>query len=279
MNNIVESKRTIYTPSEFAKESLIYLQEIGQTKALKKHTSSRSKLDSYLFFIVLDGTGFLTYNGNNYELEKGSCVFIDCNNKYSHTSDNWIIKWIHFNGKNIPNIYNEFKQRNGQNIFYSGGFTKYEKIINEINDFSNSNNYIKSININEKISSLLTLIMSETINDFKNIQKQKHDIDSIKNYIDTNFIENITLDHLSNKFYINKYYLTRIFKSTYGITINNYINNLKITKAKELIRFSDLDFENIAINCGINDNNYFSRIFKKIEGISPKDYRKLWNNY
>lgn len=276
MNNIVESRRTIYTTSEFAKESLIYLQEIGQTKALKKHTSSRSKLDSFLFFIVLEGTGFLTYNSNTYRLEKGSCVFIDCNSKYSHTSDNWTIKWIHFNGKNIPNIYKEYKKRNGQNIFFSNSFTKYEKLFNEMDDFSKINNYIKSICINEKISSLLTLIMLETVNVCK--KQKKHNIDTIKNYIDKNFIKNITLDHLANIFYINKFYLTRIFKFTYGITINNYINNLRITKAKELIRFSDLDFENIAISCGINDNNYFSRIFKKTEGISPKEYRRLWKN-
>lgn len=276
MNNIVESKRTIYTPSEFAKESLIYLQEIGQTKALKKHTSSRSKLDSYLFFIVLEGTGSLIYSGNSYNLEKGSCVFIDCKNRYSHTSDNWTIKWIHFNGKNLSNIYKEFEQRGGQIAFFSNNFAKYETVINDINIFSKSNNYIKSISINEKLSSLLTLVMLETINNCKIIKK--HNIDTIKNYIDTNYIKKITLDYLSKVFYINKYHLTRVFKSTYGITINNYINNLRITKAKELIRFSNLDFDNIAVSCGINDSNYFSRIFKKIEGISPKEYRKLWKN-
>ena len=94
--------------------------------------------------------------------------------------------------------------------------------------------------------------------------------------LDDNYLNNITLNELSNVFHINKYYLTRLFKSTYGITINNYIANKKITKAKELLRYSDLSIENIAKECGINDSNYFSRLFKQVEGISPKEFRKSW---
>ena len=78
------------------------------------------------------------------------------------------------------------------------------------------------------------------------------------------------------KYYINKFYLTRLFKNTYGTTINNYILEKRITKAKELLRFSNLNIEDISKECGINDNNYFSRLFKQIEGISPKEYKKMW---
>ena len=275
MNNIVESKRTIYTPSEFAKESLIYLQEIGQTKALKKHTSSRSKLDSYLFFIVLDGTGTLTYNNNIYELEKGSCVFIDCNNKYSHTSDNWTIEWIHFNGQNVQNIYSKYINRNGLNIFKSKQFNIYKQLIDNIQNITNQNDYLKDMNINLEISNLLTQIMKETL--FKsNNERNIYDVSAIKKYIDENYLSNLSLDLISDKFYINKYYLTRLFKSTYGSTINKYILNKKITKAKELLRFSDLNISNISLQCGFNDANYFARAFNLAEGTSPNNYRKLW---
>ena len=53
--NLVNSNRIIYTPSAFAKDCLLHLQEIGQSEARKPHTSSRENLLSYLFFMVLEG--------------------------------------------------------------------------------------------------------------------------------------------------------------------------------------------------------------------------------
>lgn len=276
MNKTVESNRTLYIPSEFAKNSLIYLQEVGTSKAISKHTNSRNKLDSFLFFIVIEGNGELIYNNKTYKLSKGSCVYIDCRNKYSHTSDNWIIKWAHFNGLNTKDIYNKYLERNGLNIFKSKEFNKYASLIDSIQLISNSSDYIKDIRINELLTSLLSLIMSESIYEVKDKSKNIYDISKIKEYIDNNYLNNISLEDISNKYYINKYYLTRIFKQTYGTTINSYILNKKITKAKELLRFSDLSIESIAKECGISDNNYFSRIFKQIENISPKEYRNKW---
>lgn len=71
----VRSDRVIYTPSEFAKENLFFLQEVGNLKALKPHSSSRENLESYLFFIVREGMGTVEYNGEIYKLSKGDCVF------------------------------------------------------------------------------------------------------------------------------------------------------------------------------------------------------------
>ena len=276
MNNSVQSNRNIYIPSEFAKKSLIYLQEVGTSKTNKLNTNSRSKLDSFLFFIVLDGTGSISFNNKTYKLSKESCVFIDCNNKYSHTSDNWTIKWVHFNGLNSKELYKKYLDRKGLNIFKTKQFNKYESILDEIQLISNSSDYLKDMNIHEKITSLLSLLLSETLYEKNSTNNQIYDIKVIKEYIDNNYLTNISLDKLSKKYYINKFYLTRLFKNTYGVTINNYINNKKITKAKELLRFSDLSINNISKECGFIDNNYFSRVFKQIESIAPKEYRDKW---
>ena len=67
-NSIVTSNRILYTPSSFARSSLLTLQEIGTLEALKPHTSSRDNLQSYLFFYVESGAGQLAYQGKVYEL-------------------------------------------------------------------------------------------------------------------------------------------------------------------------------------------------------------------
>ena len=273
--NIVESKRIQYTSSKFAKESLLYLQEVGFSKSLKQHTNSRKHMESFLFFTVLEGDGLLTYQENNYYLKKGDCIFIDCHKQYSHSSDNWQIAWLHFNGTNLKGIYDKYMERGG-NIIFSSNTNKYIDLINKIYDIAESGDYLKDMNIYTELVSIINHIMSETIYPDNETSKSKYDIKAIKSYIDDNYTDNLTLESVSSIFYINKFYLTRIFKEKYGTTINNYILEKRITKAKELLRFTDHKIEKIANQCGIQDNNYFSRLFSKVEGISPKEYRKLW---
>nr|MCR5202608.1 hypothetical protein [Lachnospiraceae bacterium] len=81
---IVSSNRILYTASDFAKQSLMYLQEIGELVANKPHKSSRDNLSSFLFFIVESGSGKLYYEGEETELEEGDAVFINCSKGYSH---------------------------------------------------------------------------------------------------------------------------------------------------------------------------------------------------
>lgn len=74
----VTSSRILYTPSTFARTSLLHLQEAGSLQAIHPHISTRTNLTSFLCFVVLSGTGSLTYEGTTYKLAQSDCVFIDC---------------------------------------------------------------------------------------------------------------------------------------------------------------------------------------------------------
>ena len=270
----VQSKRIIYTPSKFAKESLIYLQEVGQSKTLSSNKNTRTKLNSYLFFIVLEGDGALIYKDNEYKLNKNTCVFIDCKYKHTHISDNFKIAWLHFYGKEMEDIYNKYLDRNGKHVFKTNFANDYYSIITNINNIANGDSFIKDMEIYSSITNLLTKIMKETI--YNDDSKKKYNLEDIRKYLDDNYTSAITLENLSDTFYINKYYLTRAFKDKYGVTINNYLLDKRIMKAKELLRYSNYSIEKVGKLSGITDQNYFSRIFKRVEGTSPKEYRKMW---
>ncbi len=277
----VTSERILYTPSPFAKKSLLYLQEAGTLKALKPHTNKRSSLSSYLFFIVLNGEGTLKYEKEEIKLKKGYCAFIDCKKKYSHkTSSNnlWELAWIHFDGENMPEIYDKFIKRGGKNVFKTKSTEKYVSIITDLYSVAKSDDYIKDMKINELISGLLTEIMKTSLKEEMGdkLSKSEYGLSDILEYLEQNYKQKISLDELSERFYINKFYLTRIFKERYGVSILSYVNSLKITNAKQLLRFSDKTVEAISFECGFSDANYFSRTFKKLEGVSPFEYRKMW---
>ena len=97
-------------------------------------------------------------------------------------------------------------------------------------------------------------------------------------YIEENFTNDITLEGLSAEFYISKYYLSREYKKIYGKTIFQHIISCRINYGKHLLRFSDNSVEEIAHQCGFNDQSYFVRQFKKSENVTCFAYRRMWRN-
>lgn len=277
--DLVESNRILYTPSNFAKKSLTHLQEIGELHAQKPHICRRENLDSYLFFMVLSGSGQLKYGGNTFALSNGDCVFIDCRKDYFHeTSENlWRLEWVHFYGANMANIYEKYVEQGGQPRFHPSDLTLFESIWQRLFETTASFDHIRDMRINEELNSLLTLIMGESCHsDSHDGASKRQNLLEIRNYLDEHYFDKISLDELAGKFFINKFYLTRVFKEQFGLSINNYLLQIRITHAKHLLRFTDKTVETIGFECGMGAVHYFSRVFKKVEGISPSEYRRMW---
>lgn len=283
IGDLVQSRRVIYQPSSFAMQSLLYLQETGSLTAIKPHVSSRQNLASFLFFYVEEGDGSLTYQNQTYIMKKGDCAFIDCRNKYSQSSSSknlWSLKWVHFFGSNMSEIYSKYLERGGEVCFSVDNkkSNPFIHILDLIMETANSSSYIRDMKINEILSQLLTILMEYSWNPEKGkISNTKClNISNVKAFIDKKFTEKIALEMVANQFNVNKSYLLRLFKENTGLTVNNYILQKRILMAKNELRFSNKTLDVIAEDCGFDSANYFIRIFKKIEGLTPGEYRKCW---
>jgi AraC-like DNA-binding protein len=279
-SKIVDSDRVLYTASTFARSSLFHLQEIGSLKALKPHVSSRKNLQSYLFFIVNSGSGFLEYSGREYELKKDDCVFIDCKKPYSHHPDGkdlWSLTWCHFYGPSMSSIYNKYCERGGRPVFEPSEKDAFTAVLDELIKYAKSSEYMRDMLINEKLSTLLRLIMSESWHpEDKALPVKKASVLEVKAFLDENYKDKITLDLLCAKFFISKHYLTHSFKEQFGMSITSYLLSVRITHAKQLLRFTNKSVEEIGYEVGIGAPHYFSRVFKEVEGLSPVQYRHQW---
>lgn len=295
-NEFTSSRRIIYTPSVFAKSTLLYLQEVGELTAIKPHVSSRSNLASYLFFTVTSGKGKLEYQGQQYELSAGDCVFIDCRKGYKQVASDhmtvevdktgsriprydelWNLSWIHFDGAMMEAIISKYKERGGKVTFR--GDRRYKELVQSVFSIASFDSYVRDMQIQEQLTRLLTYLMEdaweqETV-DVHTAPKRKL-VKDVKEYIDLNYKERMSLESLAERFYINKEYLAQIFKEEYGFTVNGYISQVRVSKAKNLLRFTDDTMDAIGAAVGIEDGNYFARVFKRVEGISPSEYRKSW---
>jgi YesN/AraC family two-component response regulator len=95
----------------------------------------------------------------------------------------------------------------------------------------------------------------------------------IKNYIEDNYSNYISLDDIVRGCGYSKYHISRLFKNYMNCTIMEYLLNQRLTKAKELLVKTSSSIKEIALSVGFSDPNYFSLIFKREEGISPLQYR------
>ena len=113
---------------------------------------------------------------------------------------------------------------------------------------------------------------------YQNITKQSRTysttlkVEKIIQYLHQNINNRVTLTELSELVQLSSTYLSRAFKETTGYSVIEFFNKIKIDKAKELIIEGNKRVKEVAQALGFTDEFYFSRIFKKIEGISPSEY-------
>lgn len=96
----------------------------------------------------------------------------------------------------------------------------------------------------------------------------------IKQYINDHLCERITLEELSSSIHLVEQYICAIFKKHTGMTVFEYINSERLDLAKRLIAANELTLIKISEMCGFSDYNYFSRVFKRVVGVTPVNYRR-----
>jgi len=98
-------------------------------------------------------------------------------------------------------------------------------------------------------------------------------IEKIKIYVQRNYQNNLTIEFISSLFYMNRSYCSHIFHTRTNEKFIDYVNRVRIKKAKELLDHSDKKIYQIAKSVGYDNVKYFFRVFKKLQGITPEQYR------
>ena len=135
------------------------------------------------------------------------------------------------------------------------------------------------IDSTDKLTSCTKLFQNDVPGDVSSViadEELSHyrpEIQSILYYIHEHYDERITLQDLSAFACLNEAYLSRLFKMETKKTINSYINELRIYKAKELLKSPNIMVKEVAQLVGIKDQLYFNRVFKKFCGENPTDYQ------
>lgn len=96
---------------------------------------------------------------------------------------------------------------------------------------------------------------------------------AVEQYIKNNMTEELDLENTAARYNLSVFYFSRVFKDMLGYNFSDYINKVRIDKAKELLKDDTFSIKEICYSVGYSDPNYFSKVFKKYAGLTPSEYK------
>lgn len=272
------SNRILVTPSSYARSQYLFVQEVGTLKSLAPHISRREKLESFLFFLVLEGEGSVSCEQQVYHLKAGHCVWLDCRRPYSHESSAehpWSLMWVHFYGVQAPEFYKNYLHRGGAMVFLPSTFSRYMETLQSLYNLQSGKDALSDLLCHKYLTDLISFVFQDTLPMTQKLSVPQKFMD-IQSYLKKHYQEKITLDSLTDAFYISKYHLAREYQRLFGTTVLNDLTLIRLSHAKRQLRFSTENIEEIALSCGFQTSAYFIKVFKKYENMTPLEYRRKW---
>lgn len=117
--------------------------------------------------------------------------------------------------------------------------------------------------------------ISSTMETLEGGSKTEQFVNAAKKYVQKNYKEKLTLAMISGDIGISQGYLSSVFKKTTGSNRNDYVNHVKIEKAKDLLGMHEYMMYEISDMLGFENPYYFSKVFKRITGMTPSDYETM----
>ncbi|MGN0167047.1 MAG: response regulator [Acetatifactor sp.] len=105
-------------------------------------------------------------------------------------------------------------------------------------------------------------------------QQEERPIHGIIRYLQEHLSEEISLSILEEEFHLNAQYISQLFKNEIGVNFLSYLTNIRMEKAKKLLLSTSLSISEVSEQSGYGDYRVFTKIFKKVEGITPSQYRR-----
>lgn len=135
---------------------------------------------------------------------------------------------------------------------------------------------VEELNRLDEVRSLAREVLYTFAEKVKQVKDERYSktITACKDYIYKHIYEEINHNDIANKVELSPKYLSALFKKEVGITVSDYIQHTKIDEVKKLLAYSKTPISEICSLLNFNDQSYFTKVFKKVVGITPKQYRE-----
>lgn len=187
------------------------------------------------------------------------------------------LSWIIIKGSGAPELLKKFNIPTHNKRFAFDKTAQCTKIIKDACLQSPNADPLTEMAIMQ--TALYKILSLHSQNTPRKSTETKPSVQRVAEYIDRNFNRQIKIDDIAEQFHMSRSSLYMKFKNEYDVSPKEYITNLRIEKAKQLMFDSgfDLSIKEIALAAGFDNQLYFSRLFRNVVGFSPSEYRSILN--
>ena len=256
----------------------LYITDIGYYPKAKFHYMERKNgAEQHILIYCHDGKGRVTIGKNEFKIQADDFITIPIKTPHSYSADDnepWSIFWVHFKGTVSAKLVSSLEKKNRLR-----GFIKFKdesiRLFNEIYDqlergYSSSN----LMYTNMSVWRFFTTFLFNDKFDSSGKLSNKDSIDQVIDYLSNHVDKVLSLDEMAKEVNLSPSHFSFLFKKKTGYSPIEYFNHLKVQKACQFLLFTKLRIKEISQELGIEDQYYFSRMFTKVMGLAPNDYRE-----
>nr|WP_306290314.1 AraC family transcriptional regulator [Pseudoflavonifractor phocaeensis] len=230
--------------------------------------------EHYLLHYVTSGKGLVFLDGQSFHVTAGQCFLIQPNQMASYLADRtdpWVYFWVGFSGTSCENILDSIRQSSSIPVFNTTHPERsllYMKQILECKNLKSGQEFA--------ISGSFLLFLS-TIEGKAQLSKgtELNDITTLAtNYISHNYPYDISVDDVARAACVSRTTLYRAFKESFHMSVQQYLMDVRLSTAAEMLSTTDYSINEIVLSCGFGNYQYFIRLFQSKKKMSPTQYRK-----
>ena len=271
MENRQAVNMPLYNEDEFC------LVKFGHSFTYPGHTYGPAVRSYYLIHYILSGKGTFKSNQQSYRLHEGQGFLIMPDNQTVYSSDiddPWQYIWVGFNGQMAKTVVDSLGL-SADNPIFSCTPEKGEELKNCVLNMLKKNNFaLTDIYYRWGLFFQFVSILAESQKVFMPKVDVNTYVSHMMNYINHHIEEDISVQDVADYVKLARSYATTMFTKEVGMSPKHYIQNCRLTKARNLIESSTLTIAEIAYSCGYSKSESLVKAFTKRYDISPGDYRK-----
>ncbi|MDO4164789.1 MAG: AraC family transcriptional regulator [Bacteroides sp.] len=261
--------------------SALHITDIGYYPNARHHYRERKEpINQYVFIYCINGAGKYRVGEHEYAVTANQYFILPAGIPHAYASDEnnpWTIYWIHFKGTLAPyyakNALHPMDIQPENHSRISHRINLFEEIFNTLGyGYSNENLHYASASFHYYLGTLRYIQQYRKAGG--NTVDDDNAIDVIQHYMKENLEKRLTLQELAEHIGYSPSHFSMLFKQKTGHSPLAYFNLLKIQEACFMLDSTDMKVNQICHKIGIEDTYYFSRLFSKIMGTPPKEYRK-----
>ena len=238
----------------------------------------KGRLDYQLLYIV-SGKGHFYFHGEDRVVYAGRMVLIQPRQEQRYEyfgEDKPEVYWVHFTGSDVKNILRSYNIPMDDPIFYSGASSTYSYLFKEmIHELQNCKTGYEDL-LTMYLRQIFLLVQRTRQEERPTVSTYiQEEMEFARRYFNEHYNEPISIQEYAESRNMSVCYFQRNFKQIVKHTPMQYLLTIRVNNAASLLETTDYSMAEIAAIIGYEDPLYFSRLFRKIKGVSPRDYRNL----